>query len=358
MPTTGRDANMTERSDLLVSIANTIQTYRSGEIPMPTPAHVDRWASQFTSSQQLPLLREYAFVVAKSFFTRDKVVRFLNTLVTTANLVGADPAKYWSRANFLSVQKDGVSQREMLHLFDECLQQQLNVKIADCGDPLGDFIYLDDIMCTGNRVATDIEAWIANDAPAEANLHIILAVMHTSASDYLQRTRLKGAIKTSGKAIKIKYWRALEIENQKASKNNSDVFWPTILPIDPDMQAYVASQRFPFEARVMGGNYSFFSSEAGRQVLESEFLIAGMKIRSQHSEPKPILKPLGYGGFGVGFGSTLATYRNCPNNAPLAMWWGAGAETGALQWYPLLPRKTYSSAQNVFRPVIQATRRF
>jgi hypothetical protein len=34
----------------------------------------------------------------------------------------------------------------------------------------------------------------------------------------------------------------------------------------------------------------------------------------------------------LGFGSTIVTFRNCPNNAPLAFWAGD-------PWYPLFPRK-------------------
>jgi hypothetical protein len=35
----------------------------------------------------------------------------------------------------------------------------------------------------------------------------------------------------------------------------------------------------------------------------------------------------------LGFGSTFVTYRNCPNNTPLAFWAGD-------PWYPLFARKT------------------
>jgi hypothetical protein len=45
---------MTERADLISSVADTIQTYRKGELTAPTPEHVDRWLSQFTPAQQLP----------------------------------------------------------------------------------------------------------------------------------------------------------------------------------------------------------------------------------------------------------------------------------------------------------------
>ena len=101
--------------------------------------------------------------------------------------------------------------------------------------------------------------------------------------------------------------------------------------------------------RNAGGALGVFSSEAGRQLLESEFLIAGVKIRTLTQSPKDFIRPLGLGNFGVGFGSLLVTYRNCPNNCPLALWWGdPEATSGALHWYPLLSRKTYAAPENVF----------
>ena len=51
-------------------------------------------------------------------------------------------------------------------------------------------------------------------------------------------------------------------------------------------------------------------------------------------------KPLGISSFpGFGFGALLFSYRNCPNNTPLAFWWGDW--NGNSTWYPLFQRKTY-----------------
>ena len=58
---------MSERRDLLVSIANEIKTYRKGEIDQPTPEHVDRWASQFTPANQIAFLREFNHVIKQTF---------------------------------------------------------------------------------------------------------------------------------------------------------------------------------------------------------------------------------------------------------------------------------------------------
>ncbi|AYM78580.1 hypothetical protein D9M09_24345 [Janthinobacterium agaricidamnosum] len=341
---------MAKRTNLMEAIANTIQSYRKGEIPVPTVDHVDRWISQFTPENQLPMLQEFSDVIESSFITHESFVRFLGGLMNNAALTGKTPKDFWSKVNFLRVQKDGVSQRAMLKLMAVQLKDTFGLDLAKCGADDGDFMYLDDIMCTGSRVGNDIVDWIKNDAPKECRLHIVLAVTHTTGEYYLRNTRLENAKKEAGKqGIKITVWRALELENTVYWNRNADVYWPSELPNLETVKSYAANGKFPFKPRELGGKSKIFKSEEGRKILEAEFLLAGMKIRSHHSTPKDSLRPLGFGPFGIGFGSTLVTYRNCPNTAPLAVWWGdGGASNTALQWYPLLPRKTYSSAENVF----------
>jgi hypothetical protein len=80
-------------------------------------------------------------------------------------------------------------------------------------------------------------------------------------------------------------------------------------------------------------------------LIERELLMAGVRIRAGCQNPKKVMRPLGFGHFGLGFGATIVTYRNCPNNCPLALWWGdPDATSGPFHWYPLLPRKTYEQA--------------
>lgn len=341
---------MSERDDLLASVANEIRTYRKRDLPEPTPEHVDRWLHQFTPAQQLPFLREFEHVIKQTFFTRKNVKDFLRALVANARLAGSDPAPYWSSANFLSIQQNGQSQKEMLRLFSKCLEEECGLDLDDCGEDGGDFIYIDDVMFSGNRVGNDLGQWIVNDAPQSATVHVIVAALHSGGS-YLVDRRLKSVVEQSGKKIAVKYWRALEIENRKSYKNSSGVLWPTVISGEAELQNYMAlTTKFPFEPRQPSETaIKPFSSEAGRQVLESEFLIAGAKIRAKSENPKQFMRPLGYSPFGVGFGSMIVTYRNCPNNCPLAMWWGdPEATSGALHWYPLLQREGYSSARNIF----------
>lgn len=324
------------------SIANTIKDYRAGELAEPTPEHVGRWVKQFCKDAQVPLLRELDAVLKETYLTRSFVSAFLDNLVTNVALVGADPRAFWSSAQFMQIQQNGHSQKEMLKVFNQSLRRQCGPPIK--GEKNGHYIYIDDVLFSGSRIGNDLTAWITNTAPERANVDVIVVAVHAF-GEFKLMERLREAIVSAGKKIKIRYWRALTIENRRYYKNNSEILWPVAIPDDPDVQEYAARpQKFPFEPRTPGGKLGPFSSEEGRQLLERELLIAGVKIRSLSQNPKEVLRPLGFSPFGFGFGSMVVTFRNCPNNCPLALWWGDPAATsGPFHWYPLLPRKTYES---------------
>lgn len=342
---------MSERDDLLASVAETIKTYRMDELAQPTPEHVERWLSQFTPANQLPFLKEFDHVLKQTFITKDKVENHLEGLVTNKELTSDNPAAYWQSAHFLKIQQKGQSQKEMLKLFAKCLYDEYGLELDKCGRDGGDYIYLDDVIFSGKRVGDDLKQWIIDDAPQSAKIHVIVAVIH--AGSYFTKGKLEETVKESGKQIKVIYWRVFEVENRKYYKNSSGILWPAVIPNVPEVQDYIAllPPKYFFVARQAGSAVvASFSSEQGRQVLESEFLIAGVKIISLSKNPKASMRPLGFSPFGVGFGSMIATYRNCPNNCPLALWWGnPEATSGALHWYPLLPRKTYAALENIFK---------
>ena len=336
-------AAVTERQKLLESIANTTADYREGELPAPTPEHVDRWVRQFQKEVQLELLRELDHVLKKTYLSKATVTSFLRGMVKSAKIAGAAPCDYWAGVHFLKIQTNGHSQKEMLRLVDEILKKECKLTVDKCGNAGGDYVYVDDVMFSGNRVGNDLATWIAEKAPAKAKVHIVVAAIHTS-GEYLVGKRLKKVIADSGKAIELKYWRIATVENRKYYKNDSEVLWPAEVPSDAATQQYVEfPHKFPLELRTPCGKFEPFSSEQGRQLLEREFLVAGVKIRGLSQNPKDILRPLGFSPFGVGFGSMVVTYRNCPNNCPLALWWGdPEATSGPFHWYPLFQRMTYA----------------
>lgn len=338
---------MSEYTDLTAAIAEQIKDYRQGEIAPRTPEVVDRWASQFESNARLPLLKELHHVIEQTYWSREEFEGFLKDLISAPKLVGDSKEEFWQSATFLSIQKQGHSQAEILELFDGKLIAECGFSVSECGRKAEAFVYLDDAIFSGSRLKNDVEAWIKNEAPAKATLHVIAIASHTSV-DYYVLGKLREAVKAAGKSIEIHLWRAVTIENQLTNKNNSEVLWPTELPDDQEIRDYAASGRFPFSPRVVGGRFEhgIFSGEEGRSLLEQQMLVAGMKIRSFCANPSDALRPLGFGPFGLGFGSTIMTFRNCANNCPLALWWGdpeASPSHPFSKWFPLLPRKTYET---------------
>jgi hypothetical protein len=329
---------MPERTDLLVSIAATTADYRAGEVAAPTPDHVERWVNQFDAEVQLPILREIDHVLKRTYFSKETVGGFLKGLITNDKLVGNDPIAFWRAANFLDIQQGGGSQHDLLSLFDENLRTELGIGINECGGG-STFLYIDDAVFTGGRVKSDLTTWIADAAPQAATVHVLVIAIHEGF--YYNRDKIVSAAQEAGKAIDIKWWRLAMFENRKFNRNSSDILWPVEIPDDAITRAHVGNMGHQPVLRVAGqtGTLSIFSSDAGRQLLEQEFLKAGTRIRQICPNLPEIERPLGHSYLEtLGFGSTLVTYRNCPNNAALALWVGN-------PWHPLFPRKTNADSR-------------
>jgi len=338
---------MSERNDLLASIAATISDYRSGEIDQPTPGHVDRWIRQFDEDAQVPLLREIDHVFKETYFSKADVIRFFTHQINHKKLAGDEPCDFWRAAHFFDIQQHGHSQTEIRGLFGEALKEQCDLEIDSCGLADGAFVYLDDVLFSGRRIGTDLSSWVENEAPEKTTVHILVIATHRL-GEWQCTENLKKIAAEAGKELDFHCWAAIRFENRRRYRHTSEVLWPAEIPENAALQTYIAEEKnFPFEPRQQGGRleHAIFSSEEDRQLLERELLLAGMRIRSFSRNPSRALRPLGFSAFGLGFGSMIVTFRNCPNNTPLALWWGdSDASPGHpfRKWYPLLPRKTYA----------------
>jgi hypothetical protein len=338
---------MSERMDLLASIANTIKDYRAEDLRQPTPEHVDTWIKQFDDAVQLPMLREMDYVLARTYFTKSFVRDFFARQIKNEDFAGGDPCHFWREAHILDIQHNGRSQSEIRSLFSEALMEQCGFTSDECGAAGEAFIYLDDVLFSGGRIGDDLEGWIVNEAPDHGRVHVLVIAAHRF-GEWKCLNRLRETARKAGKTLDFHCWAALRIENRNYYRDKSEVLWPAAIPDNEELKAYIREEKkFQFVVRQPGAvlEHPIFSSEQGRQLLERELLMAGMRIRSFSQNPNRALRPLGFSPFALGFGSMIVTYRNCPNNTPLALWWGdpeAHADHPFSRWYPLLPRKTYA----------------
>lgn len=339
---------VTERLRLLKAIALQIADYRVGELAVPDAEHVDRWVSQFAPDAQVPMLRELRHVFERTYVSRSSIEEYFAAQITNKDITGSDPRAFWKAARFLDIQEHGHSQEELLAVFSDILKAKYGLTVAECGSATGTFVYLDDVIFSGNRAGNDLTTWTTGSAPQEATILVLVVAAHTGV--WKLKERLSEQATLAGKKLTYRWFQLAMLENRAKYRANADVLWPTELPNDADLRAYqLLDSKSTFQPRTKsnGSSSPVFSSEAGRQLLERELLMAGVRIRGFCKQPKLGLRPLGFGGFFPGFGSTIATFRNCPNNAPLALWWGDTSYPTShpfSKWHPLLSRKTYGDA--------------
>ncbi|OCW56111.1 phosphoribosyltransferase-like protein [Hoeflea olei] len=327
---------MVTRNERLDAVVEKISDYREGEIAPMNAAHVDRWVQQFPEGVQEPLLAELAHVFDKTYFTRKKVNQFLSAVAVNERLTAGNPAEFWKKTTVLDIQTSGNSQHEMLATFDTVLQKACGISLSECGQAGGSsYVYIDDVLFSGGRIKNDIVRWIKDAAPQNAKLVIITIAYHRLGQWRTENDILEAA-KAAGKKIELSWPHVFKVEDRKKYIDNSDVLRPTAIPADRATAEYVAGLTMDPVFRTPGqlGDLGFFSTEAGRSLLEQQFLVSGVQVRGLCRHLNTYMRPLGNSMMGTtGFGSMIATYRNCPNNAPLVLWAGD-------PWYPLFPRKT------------------
>lgn len=339
---------MPNTEQLIASIASTISDYRpdtadSNQTAQSKIAHVTKWAAQFEDATREPLLRELDGVLKKTYWSRTRIEQELTDLVDNQKITKGTPANFWSTVGILKIQRAGASQRDMLGFFDGVLRAKLGFGVNECKGTSGEFIYIDDGIFSGLRASQDLLGWIRTVAPKRATVHLVAVIMH-SAGDWYIRKEVKSAAANAGKEISLQFWCCQAFENRHAYRNVSDVLSPSVLPNDERVQKYakeLTAAGYPPSLRQgqNTGTANLFSSHDGRSLLEREFLRAGAYIREVCPNLPDACRPLGFSGLRIlGFGAMSATYRNCPNNCPLALWVGS-------PWYPLLPRKTNAATE-------------
>lgn len=177
---------------------------------------------------------------------------------------------------------------------------------------------------------------------ASKKLLIIFIGTHSNGEDF--------AVKTlNNKGINFKLWKLFQVDNYNSNMNNSDVYWPTRwtdeeLRNESLLAKYINTiikprfqPQWRFPLHYIGANRIFSSSQA-RDKIEKEFLIAGLKILDQTNSS---IQPFGFLKLtGFGFGATVMSWRNVPNNTPICIWWGNPENPGGLgAWYPLMRRR-------------------
>lgn len=323
---------------LVQSLLDTVQDYGDDDqlfkLRKLSIGSIEAWIHQFPIGFHDNILSELNHVFQKTYFSRDKIWAYLSAIIQPDKLA-KHCDDYWSKVTLLNSQGGGSSQRKLNQLLHEVAK---GVGIEISSNPDGrHYIYLDDCLYSGFRIKTDLENWIANQAPREAVLDISLIAYHRL-GQWQVSNAIKDAKKAAGKEIDVTWWRGLEFENRKSDNYlpHIDTLRPRTLPNDASVLAYCQGQgqgNLYLRPTASVGEHKLYSSPQARELLEEQLLIQGVRVKAMCPNFREVHRPLGFWGYkGLGFGSLFVTYLNCPNSAPLALWASA-------PWTPLFQRR-------------------
>lgn len=338
------------RDVLIRSIAGKIIDYRQGEIGEMTPAHVNRWVSQFHTSEQLIILREINHILDQFYFSKEVVKNYIRSFFNAENVFGNNPREKIARLNFLRIQKNGCSQEDILKITDQILQEEFGLTLEECGGS-NEFLYIDDCVYTGNRYRYDLVPWIANNnLKPKSKLFTLHIAQHTSGYEYaLKHIRRAARLKD----IEVSPWYFKQINNARNNGACPEVMWPYVYTEDVNVNNYY--QRVVDRCNANGwrnnafrdssfDDENLFTNAEARNVVERAFLKEGARLILAAENPAESMRPLGFEKLeSLGFGSVFVTFRNISNNCPLVLWFGDPDSYGIGilgMWYPLFPRKT------------------
>ncbi|HEX8974028.1 MAG TPA: hypothetical protein VF817_00900 [Patescibacteria group bacterium] len=340
-----------ERNDLIGKIVETAGDYRKGEIAKFDAAHVEKWVSQFPlpKEEQTIILHELAHMLGNFYISKQAAEkntrRILN--IMSQERAGGCPV---TDVTFLRTQEEGKSQNAILEIADGILKDMHGVTTKECGGSKV-FVYLDDCLYSGNKWRYDIRDSIQLPAKCEGMKIISYHfAIYSGGRDYA-KPYVEGYVSQRGGQLIM--FRHDWYENVRDGENSLDIIWPQYIQGNKFVTSYVShvanfcanmgwSQR-PLFRKKQRMSANVFTSAKNQHIVEQAFLDAGARMFCAANNPALSMRPMGFEVIAtLGFGTPIVTWRNIPNNAPLALWYGdpsLGPNHPLGKWYPLFPRK-------------------
>ena len=354
--------NLNEMEELIEAIYETLKDYRADEnqpLVHMTRERIRNWINQFEVASRDAILTELDNIFKKRYCSKNEVKNFLDEviIILTKDFGFNASQDFLKNSDFLNLQPVGKSQRIMLSLFDELIQEKYGLSLADCGTVSKKYsIYIDDILCTGLTLISDIKEWAeanfcvgkANkQAVADGSTTLVFAYVFLHKKNYQKKISEMRHKISKEVSSKHKMYRLISIENESTVSSKIDL----ILPLESGQPHRVTEYRNSItdivDARskekgwVLGSNdfyrpanlpseEEFFTNAENRILVENAFLLKGIEILDNANSHISNMRALGYSLPSLkdfGFGALCFTWRNVPNNTPLVFWYLGGGFT-------------------------------
>jgi len=341
--------------ELIEKIVEELKDYREEDNHKIEFDNVSAWINQFKEDDRKLVLEEMLNIFQKRYCTRNDGITFSKQTIdfSTKHFNYSSPNEFLAETQFLSLQELGKSQTKFLELLKEVLKSHYGYDV-DNHNPVivKNYLYIDDILCTGNTLYQDITEWLNITESGktrfqiiqEQNQRIIFSYIFLHQKNYWKKIyQMKHNI---GQIIVnyITMIRWIEIDN---SSNKSSSKCEIVKPIETGLSEraiaykkeicdsvdeyvdgkYNTTEDF-FRPDTIPSTEEMFTSKENRDRLEKIFLEKGIEILDNtENVTKQQMRALGYSlpsYKDFGFGALCFTWRNVPNNTPLVFWYAGG----------------------------------
>ena len=240
------------RENNLVHLANIIKDYRKGELDFtPDVDHISKWLSQFSPENQDVILQETLHVFQEWYFTNEYVDEKVDRIPSYLQKKYDYPTIHavCDSVSFLSLQKDGNSQRTIISRLAERMRDRYGISIkTEIYEGINHYVYFDDGLYTGSRARKDIEEIICY-LPKNSILEVFYIVACESAFLYTKKKVLELA-NQHGITLLMHSWKTIfNIKSSEWSDDGTeswcarhDCIWPMpSLKADEDVCSYIGS---------------------------------------------------------------------------------------------------------------------
>ena len=346
--------------ELIEKIYDVLKDYRadegSNEVIM-SPERIQIWVEQFEEVDREFILKELLQIFPKRYCNKKSAKSFLRSVLETLtkDFKYSSVKDFLSNANFLDLQPEGKSQKIMLNLLNEVLVEEYQISdFTNKATQVKHYIYLDDILCTGNTLINDLKEWCEQNysdsktikeaiTDGTVNLSCVFIFLHVK-NYHKKKAEMRHKI-CEGISQKHLIYFGLGIQNDNKKEDSALDF---LLPLEEsqpqiveeyknkiknqvekytqDAYGYVGQDEF-FRVEGLPKEEKLFTSLENRARFENIMLKKGIEILNNSNITKKNIRALGFslpGQKDFGFGTLCFTWRNIANNAPLVFWYSGG----------------------------------
>ena len=355
--------SLSQAQMLEYKIYETIKDFKREEVnDLITPQRVNKWVNQFSTQDREIVRSETLRILKKRYYSRKKVQEsFILGLLKFVKKKYRNNDDFINSTVFLDLQPKGKSQGIYLEMVNSLSKKKFNCSINRSPHKnVKHYIYIDDVLCTGNTFYQDIFDWASVRAPSgktysseilSKRISLINCFVFIHDKNLLKKRHQFNFRLSDNFSSHLEFVHAKTINNSLSDpskldciipveKGQTDIVHKYKIEVENSVDEYVSGEYKSkpefFRPNDLPKNEDFFSSAVNRKKYENILLKKGIEILRSSSGTKSNIRPLGYSLPSLqdfGFGALCFTFNNVPNNSPLVFWYSSGG------FMPLFPRK-------------------